>query len=846
MATATRGSFLRRKRTEQPLRVLTAAATRLDLENRDETRRQKKLRQGWQLEAWNYRDEIPELHYAIDFLANCVRRMKLYVAAYPNMGESDDPLPLDEVDGIPSSLQTVASEAIRDLGQGRLAISNLLHALSTNKSVAGESFLLGRTDTETGRDEWTIRSVGEIVITEDKYQLREVPQDTTGSYPLIDLDPAETVISRIWTPHPEWRQLADSPMRAMLGECESLQIMRRMIRSDARSRLARGLLLIPEELEIKVPEDDNEDPEADPFTRLLTEALMAPISDEGAASAVAPIVIRGPGERLAQVQHIGLAQPFEEQARKVREETIGVIATGLDLPKEIIQGIADLNHWSSWQVDDNTFRHHVEPHVIDVCDSLTGAYLRPYLTGRGIPPEIVERCVFWYDPTELVTHPDQTKDALDLHDRLVLSDEALLKIAGFQDTDRPSKAEVQVRMIEKLRNWPPNLVMAFLHQWDPTLIAPPITESGTIPGIKPGGVDVGTPPATQTAPPGRPAMPGEPQQPPPVKASPEQPVPGPPPSPVTASGKHSESRRLSRKLAMIDRDLRTRLQTAANAAMLRQLERAGARLRSTKVAKDETVRAKIAHRPNERVSAIMGESLVAATGLSSEDLLGGEWAGLRQQFMDWTEAAQKQAVATAIRLGSLAPEDDAVRAAETAMAHGRDAGWDVLSNAMTNLGRDLLYQPDPNVGPGDWADLNPDTLVPTGTIRAALGVAGGGELGMDPSGNATLPVGEPVGQIGTGATITDLLTEAGATTQGFSWEHGPAINAFEGHEALDGVEFENFDDPALENSGDWPDVASFMPGDHVGCSCDFCPLWVEVPEGEAVPEAEEPPEGGEG
>lgn len=837
MATATRGLW-RRRRSRGPLRALTAASTRLDLEDRNEARRQKKLRQGWQSQAWDFRDGIGELHYAVDFLANCTRRMKLFIAAYPETGESDNPEPLKDVTGLPDDLASVGAEAIRDLGQGKLAIGNLLHALSTNKSVAGESWLLGQTDERTGRESWTIRSVDEIIIADDSYQLREVPSDTGGgSYPMIDLDPDRTVISRIWTPHPRWRLLADSPMRAMLGDCDSLEIMRRMIRSDARARLNRGLLLMPEELEIQTANDDNEDPEADPFIRQLTEALIEPIGDEGAASAVAPILIRGPGDRLAQVKHLSLAPQFEEQARKIREELIGIIATSFDLPKEVIQGVADLNHWSAWQVDDNTFRHHVEPHVIDCCDSLTGAYLRPYLEAAGFPPEVAERCVIWYDPTELVTHPDQTKDALDLHDRLVLSDDALLKIAGFDETDRPSKAEVQVRMIEKLRNWPPNLVMAFLHAWDPSLIAPPITNSGEIPGIKPSGVDTGTPQNGSG-----PATPGLPASPTPAGPPAGEQPPGPPPSAVTASARSRDTRRLCHKLAMIDRDLRTRLQTAANAAMLRQLERAGAKLR-LKVAKDETARSKISHRPNERVSAILGETLVAATGLTSEDLLGGDWSSLRGQFYDWTEAAQKQAIATAIRLGALAAEDDAVQAAETAMAAGRDAGWDVLSNALTNLGHQLLYEPDPNVGPGDWADLNPDTLVPTGTIRAALAVAGGGELGVDAGGSATVELGEPVGQIGTGTTIENLLTTSGAEQTGYEWSHGPALKPFEPHEALDGVDFESFESDVLANSEGFPANAFFFPGDHQGCVCDFVPMYTPSEEGQAEGTSEEPPEG---
>lgn len=824
----TGGWFKKRgSKSQTPIRVLTAAATRLDLKDAQGARQQRAMRQGWQSDAWSYRDSIGELRYAIQFLANCTARMRLYPAAYAVGGDTDNPIPLAEIAGVPPEVVAACNQAMLELGNGRLAISGLLHSLSTNTTVAGECYLLGQQDGATGRETWTIRSIDEIVIKDDKYQVRDVPSDPQGVIPWETLDPDKSVVSRIWTPHPRFRLLADSPLRAIMDDCEALLILRRMIRATGRSRLAgRGLLLIPDELTIKVPDDDNADPAADPFLAALTEAMTAPIADEGVASAVVPIVVRGPGETLAKVQHIDFASSFDKDSHSVRDELIGVIATGLDIPKEVIVGVADLNHWTAWQVDDNTFRHHVEPHVIACCDSMTSAYLRPYLEAQGIDPEWVLRCAFWYDPTELVTHPDQTADAMQLHDRLVISDEALLKVSGFTEDSKPTKQEIQVRLLHAMRNWPPNLVMAFLHAWDPTLIAPPIETAGTIPGIAPGGVDVGTPPPTAilpgaptpTAPPTSPVVP----DPAPAVAAPPTPPPG---APVVAAGKSAKqpAARLSKKLTTIDRDLRVRLQTAANAAMLRQLERAGAKMR-TKVAKDETMRSKIAQRPNERVPAILGEEVVLAAGLSAQELMGGDWSSLKSQFYEWTEAAQKQALRVAIQIGGIADGDDAIATAEAAMSSGRDAGWKLLSDSLTTLGQHLLYNPDPNAGPAEWADLNPDTLVPTGMVRIAMATAGGADVStVVPYTDA---LGTPVGQIGTGATIRDLLLSSDAEQDRYEWVHGPALNPFEPHEDLDGVTFPNFDDEQLANNSGWPGNEFFFPGDHDGCLCDFTPLWV--------------------
>ncbi len=815
---------IRTSQDDPSLRVLTAAATRLNLEDKKEARRMRQLRQGWQSDAWAYRDAIPELRYGTQFLANCAARMRLYPAAYPLDGESDNPVRLAEIANVPPEVSAAASQALADLGTGRLAIGGLLKTLSTNTSVPGECFLIGDQDPQTGADRWAIRSIGEIVVYDDRYKLVELPGDSRGEQ--IELDPATTVISRIWTPHPQFRLLADSPMRALLDDCESLMILRRMIRAAGRSRLAgAGLLLIPDQLSIKGPDDDNADSEADPFMAALTQAMMAPIADEGVASAVVPIVARGPGEFLDKVKHVDFGAQFGERDAQTREELVGIIATGLDLPKEVITGIGDLNHWSAWQVDDNTFRHHVEPHVIECCDALTGAYFRPYLNVADVDPEWVQRLVLWYDPTELVTHPDRTQDAKDAHSAMVISDKAYRDASGFTDEDAPTLAELERRRLEDIRALPLNLLMEYARRADPTLVVPPITVSGTVPGIKPGGVDVGALPPSSTDP----STAGAPVDASPAPSPGSDAHPGPPP-PITAAGAPRRSRetRLSRKLTAIDRDLRTRLQTAANAAMLRQLERAGARLR-TKVAKDETLRAKIAQRPNERVAAILGQDAVTAAAVTAQELIGGDWGALKDQYYDWTEAAQRQAIATALRIGSLETDSDAAVKADAAMAAGRDEGWALLSGSLTDLGHHLLYNPHPDLGPGDWADLNPDTLVPTGTIRAVLGVVGGAppdRIAADDTGALTFTLGDPIGQVGTGATVSDLIMAGGGVQDSYEWSHGPSLNGFEPHEDLDGTEFDTFDSDALANSGDFPATDYFMPGDHNGCTCDFTPLWL--------------------
>jgi hypothetical protein len=336
---------------------------------------------------------------------------------------------------------------------------------------------------------------------------------------------------------------------------------------------------------------------------------------------------------------------------------------------------------------------------------------------------------------------------------------------------------------------------------------------------------VPTPAVTPSAPPTPPAAA------PPVK---DETVP--PANPVTASGAKTKNlKRLSARLSSIDRDLRARIQTAANAALLRQLEKAGGKIRN-KVSKDESLRTKIAMTRNEHVASVLGKDAVESAGLTASALMDADFVTLKDQFLSWTRLAQEQALSTAVQMAGMEEGSDAVAAADQMLALGADAAWTTLDMAMRNLAESALFSP---LGDADVASMNPETMVPTGVIRCALGIAGGAteqDFGMVttktgavvpaiPLGTELGKDGTPIGQIGTGSTISDLLSQNGLGMTGYTWDHGMTLKAFEPHLDLDGVDFATFDDPALANDGDFPDNAYFLPGDHSGCSCDWHANW---------------------
>lgn len=813
-----------RNRNAPKARALTASAVQVDVGNKAQAIKIRRLRQSWQEDAWSYRDAIPEIRYAMGFKSTAVSRMRLFPAMWVD-GE-DQPVPLDENPaGLPAGLSDAASEALASLATGRMGHANLLRNQSENTEVAGECFLLGQEDPETGEQEFSIRSIDELVVDgEGKYLLRSLPGGSGSSAGGKPVDP-NAYIARLWTPHPRFSELADSPMRALLEPCEELVILSRMIRGSARSRYSSaGILGIADELSFASTTDggDDDDPESDPFFGMLVESMTTAISDEASAAGVVPIIIRGPAELLDKgIVFKDPAREFDNKASALRQELLGRIANGLDIPREILTGVADLNHWTAWQVDDSTFRYHIEPAVLRAVDSLTVGYLRPRLVSQGFDLEAIKRLVIWYDPTELVTHPDRSADAQALWDREAISNAALREATGFGDDDAPDDDELLLRMLLKSRTFAPNLQEALFHHTAPNLVIPADKNE---PGMGPGGVvapDDAAPAVAPKAP--APAIEG-----PAKTAPPSGPASGPPAvsasarvmAALTAAGRVDTKR--SARLARIDASLRDRMVAAADTAMHRALERAGNRVKGKA---PNALKASLSGVTPERICAELGPAVIASYGMTEHSLLADVFASLKDRFAGWIDSAFRSALTTAVGMVGFTVDNPHVRGARQRQEASGAAAWEWLQSALQARASYLLYNPQ-STDADDTETAASAALVPVGLIRGALALAGGY------AGHGLTDTGQPVDAttpltgIGSGPIITGVLTAGGADLDHYVWVHGISDHPFEPHLALDGTEFDHFNAETLANTdATWVGNAFFFPGDHDGCSCDVQLMW---------------------
>lgn len=428
--------------------ALSAASLQLTSQVRNDGQKFRRLSQPWQDTVFTYYHTVPECWYAAQYYARSLSMVRVFAARKNDQGEVNE-LPA----GDPASKLLAR---IQDPGGGT---SQLFAAYGRLRFLIGEGFLI--CTREPGVERWEFLSPRELRVYQDNKtyvrvrapgldpeeldelsedelaklaeDLQEGPQTSPSK-----LNRNEAAVWRLWNRDPEYSWWADAPTRAVLDLFEELLLLQLAVRARAKSRLAgAGILLLAQELDFGSPDgaDAPEDPQVSPFMARLQKAMVTPIKDPGTAMAVVPLVATIPAEMMENAAKlIKIHDPKETYPEEgLRQECIRRIATGLDMPQEILLGMADVNHWGSWQIDETSYKTHIRPVIQQLCSDLTSSYLRPSAELEEI--EGWESLLVGYDAAELVNHPDRGKDAKDLREFGGISLESLREATGFNDSD---------------------------------------------------------------------------------------------------------------------------------------------------------------------------------------------------------------------------------------------------------------------------------------------------------------------------------------------------------------------------------------------------------------------------
>lgn len=213
---------------------------------------------------------------------------------------------------------------------------------------------------------------------------------------------------------------ADSPVRAAMPVATELMLLSALARSQARNRTAqRGLLLYPSEQQW---------PDGFDFGAMLQATMTAPLANEHQAAAVVPPQVPTPNDLIGSWRLLDLTTGWDDDLPERIEAVTRRLAMVLDHPPEVLLGVTDVNHWTAWQVSEDTYRAHVEPLAAWPAATLA----RAIAAAAGVDADQVD---VEPDPSELLTRTPTVADTLRAYELGLVSDEFTRQVLGATDAD---------------------------------------------------------------------------------------------------------------------------------------------------------------------------------------------------------------------------------------------------------------------------------------------------------------------------------------------------------------------------------------------------------------------------
>lgn len=396
----------------------------------------------WQAEAWRQYDITGQLRFVANWVGNSVSRCRLFVAEVDDNGDA----------GAEVTDEKVAALASGPLGSGS-AKDESLRLLGINLFVPGEAYIVAESGGGVdGTDRWFVVSGDQISRRGDRITIDK--PEMFGGPGQMEWRPGEDLLLRVWTPHPRRTDEPDSPTRSAIPDLRKIESIRKRTFAELDSRLAgAGLLFLPDGVDF--PRGDDEPAGVEGLQALLGKAMSVSLQDRSSASAMVPIMATLPADTIDKVKHLTFWSELSDQLLPMEEATLRSLAQSLDIPPEVMLGLGDTNHWSSWAISEDAITTQIGPVLSRIADALTTGWLRSALEALGADPD---RYTYAFDTAPLAARPNRTADALNYHGALLLSDKAAVTAGAFVDDDLPSPEERLRRLMERAVTATPSLL----------------------------------------------------------------------------------------------------------------------------------------------------------------------------------------------------------------------------------------------------------------------------------------------------------------------------------------------------------------------------------------------------
>lgn len=444
--------------------ALVASAMSVNPGDESRIRRIAAAYQEWQAGGWVFYDKLAEVHYPANYTSSALARFS-YLAG---VRSAESPLAAPAVPDVKdrTDVDRVAQEILWALEGPQGDINALAGLYSINDDISGEGYLTG-VDHGSGRNaytDWEYLSILELRAGTDGGWTRsgvgfsDDQTPTPGSY--------KAFVKRMWAAHPARTFVADSPLQALADDCRRLIALNDSMTSRILNRMAQaGILFIPSGLSVvganEAPEGST-DPVKSPFWLKFLDTVEKAILKRNTAAGALPIILQGNEKDGAAIRHVVMDRTIDRVEMELRAELRQNIAMGQNLPSESQTGLGNATHFQLWGITDDAYQGHLLPKAQRWANNLTREYLWPglrsYRKERGLDndpmwsEEEIRRRVVIADGASVVTKPNMAEDRRQLHDRLVISDDALRGASGATDADIPEDNEYVRQLGRKINN----------------------------------------------------------------------------------------------------------------------------------------------------------------------------------------------------------------------------------------------------------------------------------------------------------------------------------------------------------------------------------------------------------
>ena len=441
---------------------------------------------SWHAQAWEFYHIVGEFRYACDWKGAMLSKTIMFAQ--------------HKVNGVFEKVETGdAFDYMEQLFRDDEGKAEALRLMGIHMEVTGEFFIVAYENP----DKFGEGEVWEIVAST---KLVRPTTDADNDHYRINgkelmVDQSKVLCIRVWRPDPEDPEQSISPARAVLPILGEIVRLTDHVAAQVDSRLAgAGILLMPSEMTFPTPPVEEGAVQmtannADQLMQIISTAMATAIRDRSNPSALVPIVITAPSDVIDKIKHVTFWSELSEQAMQLRKEAIGRLALGMDIPPEVLQGVADSNHWSAWQADESAIKAHTEPLLKLITSALTQKYLRPLLSEDDeadplveddnprtpIPDEELRDWSIGVDTSEMRLRPNRSKEAIELYDRGELNGAALRRETNFDEQDKMEDDELARWHVRKVAqgSTTPELVAAALAQVGVKLNVPTTASEGT-------------------------------------------------------------------------------------------------------------------------------------------------------------------------------------------------------------------------------------------------------------------------------------------------------------------------------------------------------------------------------